>query len=191
MFDLNLDKIKVYLLTGRLLHVITLAELIIVFLLVPVLFRIDTSQELYLTGLRYFAMGYLIALPVFSQLDAYSRYQNYKQIKDQFFIYGFDIRILKPVLKSRCQRDAAIISASELGLKKECVCYFKKHGYRWYHIIPDFVFSHPQFLLSKYFWMTTFFVSKYESKVDYSSVEASSHITQSSITLPNAESACS
>ncbi len=187
MFDLNLDKIKVYLLTGRLLHVITIVELIIVFLIVPILFRMDTSQELYLTGLRYFAIGYLIALPVFSQLDAYSRYQNYKQIKDQFFIYGFDIRILKPVLKSRCQRDAAVISASELGLKKECISYFKKHGYRWYHIIPDFVFSHPQFLLSKYFWMTTFFVSKYESKVDYSSVQASSHITRSSIALPNAE----
>ncbi len=177
--------------TGRFLHIITLMELILIFILVPILFRIDTSQDLFLTILRFFAIAFLVSLPVSSQLDAWSRYQNYKQIKDQFFIYGFDIRILKPVLKSRCQRDAALISASELGLKKECACYFWKHGYRWYHIIPDFVFSTPQFLLSKYFWMTTFFVSKYEPKVDYTSFQAPYLKTKSSIILPNAETACS
>ncbi len=189
MVNSNTHKVKVYLLTGRLLHLITLTELVLLFILIPILNRIDTSQDLFYTGLRYFAMAYLLSLPVFSQLDARSRYQNYKKIKDQFFLYGFDSRILNPVLKSRCQRDAAVISASELGLKKECVCYFKKHGYRWYHIIPDFVFSHPQFLLSKYFWLTTFFVPKYESKVDYSSIQAPFLKTQSSIILPNAETA--
>ena len=185
----NPHKIKVYLLTGRLLHIIALTELVLIFILIPILYRIDTSHNLFLTLLRYFAMAYLLSLPVFSQLDARSRYQNYKQIKDQFYSYGFDTRILQPVLKSRCQRDAALISASELGLKKECACYFWKHGYRWYHIIPDFVFSHPQFLLSKYFWKTTFFVPKYEPKVDFSSVQAPRPKTQLLITLPNAETA--
>ena len=191
MLDSNLYRIRVYLYIGRLLHVITIIELLIAFLIVPLLYKIDTSQDLFLMGLCYFGMGFFISLPILSQLDVRSRYQNYKQLKDQFYIYGFDKRILNPVLKSRCQRDAAIISARELGLKKECVDYFKKHGYRWYHIIPDFIFTHPQFLLSKYFWKTTFFVPKYEPKVNYSSVQASYPITQSSIALPNAETTCS
>jgi len=187
MFDSNLYKLKVYMLTGRLLHVITIVELLIAFLFVPLIYNIDTSQDLFQTGLRYFGIAFFTSLPILSQLDARSRYQNYKQIKDQFYIYGFDKRILNPVLKSRCQRDAAVISADELGLKKECVDYYKKNGYRWYHIIPDFVFTHPHFLLSKYFWKTTFFVPKYDAKVDYSSVQTPYHNTQSPITLPNAE----
>ncbi len=173
MFESNSPKIIVYMRTGRFLHIITLMELILIFIMVPILFRIDTSQDLFLTILRYFAIAFLVSLPVSSQLDAWSRYQNYKQIKDQFFIYGFDIRILKPVLKSRCQRDAALISASELGLKKECANYFKKHGYRWYHIIMDFVFQYPLFFFSAYFWRTTFFTPYYKQKIDYDNIDLS------------------
>jgi hypothetical protein len=166
-----LSKLKTYLLTGKLLHFITFFELILIILVVPLLYEIETTAGPLLTGLRYFSMGWLISLPVFSQLDARSRYQNYKKIKDQIFCYGFKARILKPILKSRCQRDAAIVSARELGYEKECKGFFNSNGYRWYHIIPDFIFTHPQFLLSKYFWMTTFFVPRYKSKVDYSSAE--------------------
>lgn len=179
-------KIKVYLLAGRLLHIITIIELMIIILFIPMLYKIDTSQDLLLTGLRFYAMAFLASLPIFSQLDARSRYQNYKQIKDQIFIYGFDSRILKPVLKSKCQRDAAVISASELGLKKECINYFKSHGYKWYHLLPDFIFSKPQFLFSKYFWKTTFFVSRYQAKIDYSSGQIQESKSYHSIAPANA-----
>lgn len=190
MSYLNVHKIMVYLQIGTLLHGITLIEILIASLIIPIIYRIDTSGDLFLTGLRYFGMGFFISLPVLSQLDVRSRYQNYKQIKDQFYIYGFDKRILNPVLKSKCQRDAAIVSADELGLKNECNDYFKSLGYKWYHIIPDFVFTHPHFLLSKFFWRTTFFVPKYNSKVDYSffsTQKPKSHIV---ITSSNAEKAC-
>ena len=179
-------KIKTYLLVGKLLHIIAVTELIIIILIIPKLYNIETQQGFFLTGLRYFAIIFLASLPFFSQLDARSRYQNYKQIKDQFFQYGFDTRILSPVLKSRCQRDAAVISATELGYKNECVNHFKAHGYRWYHIIPDFFWSHPHFLLSKYFWGTTFFVPRYQSKVDYSTVQMQHLINYHSITPANA-----
>lgn len=177
MSDSFIYKIKTYLLVGKLLHIIAVTELILIILIIPKLYNIETQQGLFLTGLRYFAIIYLASLPFFSQLDARSRFQNYKQIKDQFFQYGFDKRILSPVLKSRCQRDAAVISATELGYKNECINHFKTHGYRWYHIIPDFFWSHPHFLLSKYFWRTTFFVPYYQSKIDYSSIQRNnSHI---------------
>jgi len=130
---------------------------------------------------------FFASLPLMSQLDVRSRFQNYKQIKNQIFIYGFDTRILKPVLKSRCQRYAAVISASELGLKQECDKHFVDHVYRWYHIIPDFIFSHPHFLLSKYFWITTFFVPKYKPRVVYSSVQNSSFRIRSPFKLSDAK----
>ena len=108
--------------------------------------------------------------PFSAQLDARSRYQNYKQIKDQIYNFGYNTRILKPVLKSRCQRDAAATAAHELGLRNECRKYFKNHGYRWYHLLPDFVFTHPFFFFSGYFWKTTFFAPTYKAKTDFKSL---------------------
>ena len=83
-------------------------------------------------------------------------------------MYGFKTRILMPVLKSRCQRDAALVSAKELGLYHQCQKFFQVHGYRWYHLLPDFVFKKPQFLITKYFWQTTFFAPYYPPKIDFS-----------------------
>jgi hypothetical protein len=156
-----------YLLSGRLLHLITLIEILAIILLVPIILKMETGNSYILFFLKYYAIIFLLSLPIFSQLDARSRYQNYKQIKDQFYTYGFDHRILNPVLKSRCQRDAAVIAAEELGLKNSCIEYFRQFGYRWYHLFPDFVFQKPQFLFTRYFWQTTFFASTYEPKVDF------------------------
>lgn len=162
--------IRSYIIAGKLLHIISLLELMAVFILVPVIFKMNTGESYLLFGLKYYAIAFLVSLPFFSQLDARSRFQNYKQIKDQIFLYGYDERIFKPVLKSRCQRDAAWLSAQELGYGTRCKSYFRSHGYRWYHILPDFVFRKPQFLFTSYFWRTTFFSPKYISKVDYDSL---------------------
>lgn len=162
----KLQNIKSYILAGKLLHIITLLELLAIFIIVPFLHSLE-STSLYEIVLKYYAIIYLISLPVFSQLDARSRFQNYKQIKDQIYIYGFKTRILKPVIKSRCQRDAALLSAAELGFKKECKNYFRSFGYRWYNLTPDFLFRKPQFLLTRYFWKTTFFTPTYTSKINY------------------------
>jgi hypothetical protein len=156
-----------YFIAGKLLHLITLIEIVGILLILPYLFAWDTDGQWLLTGLKYYAMVFLLSLPFFSQLDARSRYQNYKQIKDQIFLYGYDERIFRPVLKSRCQRDAAWLSAKELGFGHTCSSFFYHHGYRWYHILPDFVFKKPHFLLTVYFWRTTFFSPTYIPKVNY------------------------
>ena len=159
--------LRSYFIAGKLLHLIALIEIVAILLIMPYLLEWDTGDNLVLTGLKLYAMGFLLSLPVFSQLDARSRYQNYKQIKDQIFLYGYDERIFRPVLKSRCQRDAAWLSAEELGFGAKCHSFFRSHGYRWYHILPDFVFKKPQFLLTGYFWRTTFFSPTYVPKVNY------------------------
>lgn len=162
----SIQNIKSYLLAGKLLHIISLIEIVVAVIIIPDLYKLE-SQTIFFYGLKIYAILFLLSLPVFSQLDARSRFQNYKQIKDQIFTYGFDTRILKPVLQSRCQRDAAVLSASELGFKKECKKHFNSVGYKWYHLFPDFLFTKPQFLLSQYFWRTTFFTPKYNSKINY------------------------
>lgn len=163
----SISSIKSYIYVGRLLHLITIFEILVGILLLPLIISIEAHESIFISLLKVFFVGYLISFPILSQLDARSRFQNYKQIKDQFYIYGFQNRILQPVLKSRCQRDAALISAKELGLLKECKDFFRQHNYRWYHLLPDFVLKKPQFLFTRYFWQTTFFTPTYHPKVDY------------------------
>lgn len=153
-----------YVRVGRLLHVITAAELVMFYLFysnLPI-----TFTEGFELGLvfRWLLLSLFTTLPILGQLDARSRFQNYKQIKDQLLLYGFDERILRPTLKSRCLRDAALVAADELGYGDRCRAHFFSCGYRWYHLVPDFVFQSPQFLLSRYFWRTTFFVSGYRPR---------------------------
>lgn len=149
---------------GRLLHIMTAAELVMFFLFcanLPISFSEGFGLGLIF---RWISLSLIATLPILGQLDARSRYQNYKQIKDQLLLYGFDIRILRPTLKSRCLRDAALVAADELGHGGRCRAHFLSCGYRWYHLLPDFVFHSPQFLLSRYFWRTTFFVSGYRPR---------------------------
>ena len=110
-------------------------------------------------------------MSILAELDGYSRFQNYKQVKDQMFLNGYQERQLKPLLKSSCQRKAANLAADELGCGKEVQSYFYREGYRWYHIIPDFVFHNPRFFFSSFFWRTTFFTPHYLPKVNYDKIE--------------------
>jgi hypothetical protein len=156
--------LRTYLRVGALLHLNT----VLYFLLMK------PSLDL---GLRWLEHGLLwpgivscwlasffLANMILSQLDARSRWQNYKQIKDYLYGFGYRERIFKPLLKSSCQRQAALIAAEELGYRARVEAFFGSHGYRWYHIPPDFVFTHPQFLWSRHFWRTTFFAPTYHPK---------------------------
>ena len=156
-----------YLRTGRFLHFMTLAELALL-CMIPSHFS-SSFGDLMAVGTfsKWMLMFFLAVLPLFSQLDARSRYQNYKQIKDQLFLYGFDKRIFKPILQSRCQRDAALTAAEELGYGNRCRNYFRTCGYRWYHLVPDFIYRVPYFLLTGVFWRRTFFMPTYHPKVDF------------------------
>jgi hypothetical protein len=165
---ITFNTVRSYFHAARLLHAITLADLLLCILLLSGIhdtYKDGTAVERSLYPVWLF---FLFSLLILSQLDARSRFQNYKQIKDQLFLYGFNPRIIRPVLKSRCQRDAALRAATELGLGNRCRDYFRDNGYRWYYILPDYVFQKPQFLVTKYFWMTTFFTPTYYPRVDYS-----------------------
>jgi hypothetical protein len=152
---------------GYLLHLMTIAELALIVACFKQFHLIAWAQE----GnpfIRWFFLICLVFPPIFPQCDARSRYQNYKQVKDHLFLYGFQCRIIKPFSHSRCQRDAVLAAAEELGYKTECKNYFKAQGYKWHHLMPDFLVYNPQFLFNKQFWLSTFFVKTYKSKVDFS-----------------------
>jgi hypothetical protein len=162
-------KIISYLKVGYLLHIITLVELfffslLFYFLNIPSWFANDP------TLIKIVVLCPVVVLPLMAQLDARSRYQNYKLIKDHLYIYGFNTRILKPFLKSSCQRDAAKVAAEQLGMLPQCQQYFKSNGYHWYHLVPDIVLQKPSMLLARNFWITTFFTKTYYSKFNFDSV---------------------
>jgi hypothetical protein len=159
--------LRSYLKAGCFLHFMTLAELAL-FCIAYSYFSIS-FVDLTAAGIffKLILMSFLAVLPLFSQLDARSRYQNYKQLKDQLFFYGFDKRIFKPILPSRCQRDAAMAAAGELGYGKRCRHYFRTCGYGWYHLAPDFIFRAPYLLLTRAFWRRTFFMPTYRPRVDF------------------------
>ena len=149
-----------YIRTGYLLHIVTIAELLILSQLYS-WFNIDEWLREGPFAIKMICLLPFLSFPLFPQLDARSRYQNYKMFRDHFYNYGFQPRIIKPFIKSRCQRDAVIAAAEELGLEAMCKKHFYEKGYRWYHLLPDFVFSKPTYLIKRLFWSTTFFARHY------------------------------
>lgn len=100
--------------------------------------------------------GGWVVVALFAMADGVSRYREYQRIKAMFAKYGFSERILEPVARSRCQRDAAMLAARETGWGCSARQYFAALGYRWYHILPDsvirnpFAFLRPSFLRSSF-----------------------------------------
>lgn len=153
-----------YLEVGRWLHSIALCTTFLSAYFLNL--AMDARRYHDLSGSIFF--GYLsfhvITILFFAELDAYSRFQNYKLIKDLILRYGFQVRFIKTVRHSKCQREAAFYAARDLGCADELTRYFHAGGYRWYHILPDFVRTHPEYLFSKHFWSTTFFTKTYHPK---------------------------
>ena len=132
-----------YFRVGYLLHIIGIASL-----LIAVLCAIYTSghispQTPFLFVFWWWLCTFFLFNAAFSQLDARSRYQNYKQLRDQLYEHGYAPRLVKPMAKSKCQRQAALAAASDLGLKAHTATFFKSLGYRWYHVLPDFLVHTP------------------------------------------------
>jgi len=132
------------------------------------IFKLGTWMMEENTVIRFFILLPFLWSPIFPQLDARSRYQNYKMMRDYFYVYGYQERLVKHIAKSRCQRDAVIIAAREMGVEAECRNYFKACGYKWFHLFPDVIFEKPFVLLHKSFWLTTFFTKSYHPKFNYS-----------------------
>nr|WP_315175321.1 hypothetical protein [uncultured Flavobacterium sp.] len=103
--------------------------------------------------------------------DGWSRFQNYKRAKDQFFVHGFNRRICDTYIVSKCQRIAASVAANELGYKDQIDDYYKQKGVKWYHFIPYFMVNDPLFLFKKKFWNRTFLEPSYHSRFDYHAIQ--------------------
>jgi len=100
-------------------------------------------------------------------MDAWSRYQNYKRIKDNLYIHGFSAKIANPYIGSKCQRTAFMVAAKELGLEKEVTAYYHRIGIKWYHFIPRFMIADPLFLFRKSFVSRTFLEKYYHPKFNF------------------------
>ncbi|WP_229592032.1 hypothetical protein [Pseudodesulfovibrio sediminis] len=92
--------------------------------------------------------------------DGISRHREYRRIKAMFMKYGFSERILKPLARSRCQRDAGLLAARETGHHDQAKAYFHQLGYRWYHILPDLVVRNPFVFVSPTFLRSSFLPGK-------------------------------
>lgn len=158
---------------GNFLHIVALLAFSFDVVAISKLFVLSYSSSpvtymLWVSVLVIFGSMFVLA-----ELDGYSRFQNYKQVKDQVYMNGYQERLLKPLTRSSCQREAAILACEELGLSIEVKRYFWEKGYRWFHIIPDFVWVHPFFFFSEFFWRTTFFTPHYKPKFNYNDLDLS------------------
>lgn len=157
-------KIWKYIQVGFLLHIMTLAGLVTTLLFFPDTgFFTNQKQPLfsYASGwLSLFGLG----LVIFSQLDAYSRFQDYKLAKDLLFENGFRIRVARLFMASRCQRDALKVAAKDLGMLPELNTFIEDMGYKWFHIIPEILLVRPVVLFSSRFWRKTLLAPYYQPK---------------------------
>lgn len=129
--------------------------------------------QAYLTAANFFAVFWLgCLLFAFSHIflvimDAWSRFQNYKRIKDNLYVHGFSPKIAIPYMGSKCQRNAFLVAARELGLEKEVLLHYRRIGIRWYHFIPQFMIQDPLFLFRKSFVSRTFLEKYYRPKFNF------------------------
>jgi hypothetical protein len=104
-------------------------------------------------------------------MDGWSRYQNYKRAKDEFFIHGFDRRIANIYMGSKCQRMAAEVAAEELAIDDQLKEHYSISGVKWFHYVPYFMIQEPLFLFKKKFWSRTFLEKNYQPKFDYRKIK--------------------
>lgn len=154
-----------YIRTAVLLHTVSIAGILLFFNLGPHAAGLLLDPH---SSLFEFALGFLsiygLILVLFSQADAKARFQNYKQAKDLLYENGFDERIVRLFSGTRCQREAIRVAGFDLEMDRQIAIYFYSLGYRWYHILPDFIFHRPGLLLTYRFWQKTLFAKTYRSK---------------------------
>jgi len=104
-------------------------------------------------------------------MDGWSRFQNYKRVKDQFYIYGFNTKTANHYKGSKCQRNAILVASKELGIEQQAISFYKRQGIEWYYLIPDFMVKDPFFMIRSNFWARTFMEKKYTPKIDFSKIQ--------------------
>lgn len=110
-------------------------------------------------GLALPASGWF-GLALLCVADGYCRHREYLRLKSVLIRRGFHPRLLGPVATSRCQRDAALAAARELGHLPRARAHFHALGYRWYHLLPDGAVDNPMRFFDPAFLKTTFLPGK-------------------------------
>jgi hypothetical protein len=147
---------------GSFLHFMTILSAILCFIAIGICVEQFAAGGIF-SGIAWMLLGLgLSTVPFFAEFDAMGRYQNYKQVKDAIQNRGFDHRLLKPFMHSKCQRDAVLVAAEDLGCKKEVSDFYYSQGYRWYHILPDAFLKNPFVLFHGLFWKRILFTRRYE-----------------------------
>ncbi len=160
-----LNRIIRFIRIGCFLHLTALAGSLIFLASLSLISAAWTGSKSPLILALYTLMAvYGAFLFLFAELDVFSRYQNYKKAKDLFHENGFDPRIARLFIHSRCQRDAVGVAARDLGIKDDLSRYYHGVGYRWFHVLPDFVFKRPMIFFSFRYWQKTLFESRYTLK---------------------------
>ena len=161
------ERVLRYLKVGAFLHGMSFLSTIILVISARITLEY-LQEELYAESLLWGALAlWAFTIPFFSQFDAYGRYQNYKQIKDALFEMGYDGRLIRPFMHSKCQRDAVVIAGDDLGTGREIRKYFSDQGYRWHHILPDAFVRNPLVLFHGLFWKRILFTKHYKLKNFY------------------------
>lgn len=153
-----------YLKVGKLLHLVSIMGIICFYCFGRLAMEALLQDRFIAFCVQGYLSGYGLVLIGFSQMDARSRFQNYKLAKDLFFEHGFKERIADLFALSRCQREAVIVAAWDLGIELKLIRYYQSRGYRWFHIFPDKVLSQPSILMRRRFWQKTLFVPHYSSR---------------------------
>ncbi len=152
---------------GSFLHIIGLLGIVLFFICFKASLFYLAHQQLILGYIWGLLALFFFTVPFFAEFDAYGRYQNYKQIKDSLFEMGYDRRLLKPFMHSKCQRDSVVVAAQDLNHDKEVEVFFHEMGYRSYHILPDTFNRNPLVLFSPVFWKQILFNEYYEFRNFY------------------------
>lgn len=156
------NKLIKFIIVGRYLH--GMAFIGIILFLLGLQNTIESFQTTFtfIDYIWFYAMFQSIGIFISTELDAYGRYQNYKQIKDTLFTYGFDYRLIIPFTQSKCQRDAVLAASADLGCQKQVKLFFYNKGYRWYHMFPDSFLKNPLIIFNNRYMLGILFTKKHE-----------------------------
>lgn len=156
----ELDASLRYLLAAPWPHATALVSLCIAAVLTVCGFTLEAEGEFRLGGAVCLWAVFWLVVAFFAGADGISRNREYRRLRRMFMRYGVSERILETVARSRCQRDAALRAAEDVGARARAEAYFRSLGYRWYHILPDAVVRNPFVFLSPSFLRTSFMPGK-------------------------------
>ncbi len=126
----------------------------------------ETSLELLAQGAVLAGLGLALpasgwfSLALLCLADGYCRHREYLRLRAIMARRGFHPRLLAPVATSRCQRDAALAAARELGHHGRAREHFRELGYRWWHLLPDACVDNPLRFFHRDFLRVTFLPGK-------------------------------